>query len=1463
MNTTPRKLIAITTAILMASTSAFAAVKNGASLKGNEYTKGGNLVKGGGVIAWNSFSSVDPTAFNHDLSSETLTVLNDGDYLVAVTVPIYTFNGQRNTQRADLLVNGTAVPTGVGESSYIRWTNNHSEASDHFAVLVALKADDKLTVKTTPTAATGTTGFISTCSLYAELVDGDRNVFSASATEIQSGTNLNVEPDIGDQGLVWTSARKGSGYTHSDGDAGITIKDDGNYMVYVNVPLHGAVVRAGVGLTINLDDDYIEGARGQQGYIRNANSHQDSSIHFSGMIRAEAGQVLTVTTEQLAAAGDVTVQANRAASIFIEKVRNDGLFSDQFTGTTAGENLNPANKTALALVGDGMSLDIIDNLAYSNEGDNEENIVIKKAGDYLLTFNVTLHSTGGRVNPRFTVDVNGVEVPGATSTAHYIRNSNGHNESTGSFVALLSDLAVDDVVTVNTAREGNTQAVTSPEGGKVALQAKAGYSAAAGDTSPPKLSSIIGLGLDGFEAKIEDFGLSVDNASIKAVVDGAESTVTTSKDGSVTTITYAFASFPVPFSSHSVSLTYSDSAGNSYAKDFSFTVDVDYKSLPASFASTSVDKSAAGFIANVTQISTIQTEAANNVHGNSTANAEKQLAGLYLNPNELDDDDNPLPYLNEADPDAWEGWSISPVDVDGAINWNQDEGAGIGNFAEDQAIPQIPGWGDSSDGIVGEILGFLELSKGLHTLGVNSDDGFKLSFGPNPKDQLGIIAGEFNGGRGAADTTFNVVAEADGLYPVRLLWYEGGGGANVEFFSVVDGKKILINDPDNADAIKAYRTADSAPYISRVAPAAGELSRTIEFDFVNGDLSVVKSSVKMKLNGEDAAVSTSSTDDGISVVYDHGDYLPAGTHTVELSYSESGGVDRVRNYSISVPKGRVDILMDKPKVTIEFDDLTGNSAAGAVGNPDAAYINGPELGVAALYPNGVGTAVRFDGSKDQDLRITDHADINVTNGPWEERTWEFWFKAEQLPEAGSYGILFQEGGVTRGINIYLHGTEDDAEPNLYMMAWNRAETLWGGALNQVGADNITAVSTRVNVGSVYHLVFVMDGDPSGDLEGTLTGYLNGRQVGQVPGVHMLYNHGDDTSFGNKWTNAVTHEGDSTGTGGMGFTGVIDDASFYSTALSAEQVQAHFQGGYGSGDPQAIEITAQPQDITAQEADTATFSVEFTGSPLVDVKWLVNGEEAATDAAISGSSINIVATEANNGAKVKAELTNSVGTVTTAEVTLTSVVDTTAPAVASASASAGTVNELTIVFNELVNAATAGDAANYTIAGLTVNSATLGDDGKTVTLSTSQQTPGSYTVAISGVKDASARENTGDISASVDSAIDYAAEVISDGPVIYWKLAETEGTVANDEMGNRPGTYVSASGNEPPTLGADSLVAASQDGAVHFNAANGQLMRVADHAVMNTGGPYPTSLLSFGSKPTPCQRQLPMQPSHQK
>ena len=955
MNTTPRKLVAVATAILMASTSAFAAVKNGASLKGTDYTKGGNNAKGGGVIAWNSYSSLDPTAFSHDLSSSDLTVLKDGDYLVAFTVPLSTINSQRNTHRADLLVNGTAAPTGVGESSYIRFAGGHNESSDHFAGLVALKANDVLTVKTTPTAQNGGESFIGTCSLYAELVEGDRNVFSATATEIQSGVELNVEPDIGDQGLVWTSTRKGSGYTHSDGDAGITIKDDGNYMVYANVPLRGNVVRGSVGLTITLDDEYIWGARGQQGYIRDANNHKDASIHFSGMIRAEAGQVLTVITEQLAAVGSITVQADRAASIFIEKVRNDGIFSDSFIDTTAGENLNPNDKTALSLVGDGETMDIIDNLAYSNEGDSEENIVIKKAGSYLLSFNSTFTGGNARANPRVTVEVNGSVVPGATSLSHYNRHASGHDEVTGSFVALLSDLAVDDVVTVSVQREGNGGTVTSPEGGRVVLQAKAASEIAAG--TPPRFSSFSG-GLSGFSAILDDSGLKLDAATLKATLNGEAVDVTVDSANGVNAISYAFADFPPTGSEHALNFAFNDTGGNAHSKDFAFTVNTQYQTISPAVSMSDVNKDKGGFRVNLTQISAIQTEGPVEIHGNSWVNAEKQIRGEYLNPNEVDDDDNPLTYLNEADPDAWEGWSIAPADVD-YVNMNQDEGGNIGNFGEDQMFPNIPGWGDSTDGIVGEFLTALHLKKGFQTLGVNSDDGFSATIGTNFQDIESQQIGLFNGGRGAADSLFNIVVEEEGYYPLRVLWWEGGGGANIEIFSVVDGVKVLVNDPDNENAIKAYNIGNSTgrAAVVSIMPTPGkkrvESTSSIEVVIENGsETTVDQSSVKMTLNGKDVDVDVSKSGDIVTISYTGGLAVEAFCcvgviNTAIVSFKESNGNERSREWSFDVQStnrpGADGTLIEGLIGHWPLDEGSGTTAANTVsGGSDAELHNGVE-----------------------------------------------------------------------------------------------------------------------------------------------------------------------------------------------------------------------------------------------------------------------------------------------------------------------------------------------------------------------------------------------------------------------------------------------------------------------------------------------------------------------------------------
>ena len=70
-----------------------------------------------------------------------------------------------------------------------------------------------------------------------------------------------------------------------------------------------------------------------------------------------------------------------------------------------------------------------------------------------------------------------------------------------------------------------------------------------------------------------------------------------------------------------------------------------------------------------------------------------------------------------------------------------------------------------------------------------------------------------------------------------------------------------------------------------------------------------------------------------------------------------------------------------------------------------------------------------------------------------------------------------------------------------MMAWNRAQTFFGGALNQVGDEGITAVSTTIKENATYHVAFVMNGDTEGGTEGTLTGYLNGNSLVKLVEFH--------------------------------------------------------------------------------------------------------------------------------------------------------------------------------------------------------------------------------------------------------------------------------------------------------------------------------------------------------------------------
>lgn len=75
-----------------------------------------------------------------------------------------------------------------------------------------------------------------------------------------------------------------------------------------------------------------------------------------------------------------------------------------------------------------------------------------------------------------------------------------------------------------------------------------------------------------------------------------------------------------------------------------------------------------------------------------------------------------------------------------------------------------------------------------------------LNAEPNPAASLG----EADTGRGATDTVYYMVVKSPGLYPVRTMWWQGGGGGNCEWVGIKNGVRALLNDPFSSDALKCW-----------------------------------------------------------------------------------------------------------------------------------------------------------------------------------------------------------------------------------------------------------------------------------------------------------------------------------------------------------------------------------------------------------------------------------------------------------------------------------------------------------------------------------------------------------------------------------------------------------------------------------------------------------------------------------
>jgi hypothetical protein len=296
--------------------------------------------------------------------------------------------------------------------------------------------------------------------------------------------------------------------------------------------------------------------------------------------------------------------------------------------------------------------------------------------------------------------------------------------------------------------------------------------------------------------------------------------------------------------------------------------------------------------------------------GTSVERAELQFANQLKNPQ----DGSILPNiadLSAANPDG-------TFDVPDVIDFSS-AAIPAGYFSFDNPFPGLTGPDQSAV----EALTFLNLTAGVHTMGVNTvrnynttapgsfrETGFRLTAGATPRDLFSPEIALFDKNRPEGEKQFSFMVPLDGIYPFRLLWFSGAGDSSLEWYEVTpEGNRILVGDVASG-GLTAYKDAlVTRPYVQyTTSPRPGETSvatnAAIGLTLVNGTATVMTNSIQLSLNGTVVASSVSNNPAAsglIDVSYTKPGGFPAGsTNTVRLNFIDNRATAYDQQWSFGV-----------------------------------------------------------------------------------------------------------------------------------------------------------------------------------------------------------------------------------------------------------------------------------------------------------------------------------------------------------------------------------------------------------------------------------------------------------------------------------------------------------------------------------------------------------------------------------
>jgi len=459
------------------------------------------------------------------------------------------------------------------------------------------------------------------------------------------------------------------------------------------------------------------------------------------------------------------------------------------------------------------------------------------------------------------------------------------------------------------------------------------------------------------------------------------------------------------------------------------------------------------------------------------------------------------------------------------------------------------------------------------------------------------------------------------------------------------------------------------------------------------------------------------------------------------------------------------ILADNPLGYYRLEETSGYTAAdsSASGQFPGDYIYSSDAAYPILGGLGIDTnSITLSASDTPDYVAVGYYPQFNQPGPF---SFEVWARPTSIPTGGAYRCPIG--------NSPAYGTATLSGWYVYQTPDSPSEL---ALVTPTGDVYIT--TTNYSLFKWYYIAGTYDGT---NMSFYLNGTLVGSQLAKLYTANSISN-ADACSF------AIGQRGDGYGN----FDGGLDEAAFYTNALTAAQIMTHYTVGTNSFRIGALPptILTQPASATVYAGHTASFSVQADGTAPLSYQWF-NSSSNITGA--TSSTYSFTCAPGDNGQTFGVIVSNSVNTVTSSIATLT-------------------VSTALLIDAPLTSITrTVGSAAAFEVVAegaLPLSYQWHNGDGSLITGATNnvlwlynvQLTNDSssyYVDVINPYTDSDSAPATLNVLARTQSVSTngYAKVVIADSPIAYWRLDETSGsTNAVDAVGSFNGTYVAGAGS---------------------------------------------------------------------